>query len=147
VIYDSNTENVTIKEELTLINNYIEFQKLRLQSVENITLNTSIEDEDFNLYPMLILPLIENSFKHGMKGDIKGTFINIDILQIEKQLSLKIKNNISKNSNNEVDLHSGLGIENIKQNLEIVYPNAHMFEIAKTKDVFTVTLKLEALED
>lgn len=147
VIYDSNTEHVTIKDEIILLKNYIAFQKFRLQSVDHITLKIAIENENFHLYPMLILPLIENSFKHGIKSDVKNTFLNINISQSGKQFSLIIQNNRSKNSGNEVNTHSGLGIENIKQNLDIVYPKQHTFDITKTKDTFTVTLKLKALEN
>ena len=141
VIYDSNTERVTLKDEVTLLKNYIEFQQFRHQQTDNISFDCSIEDENFSIYPMLLLPLVENSFKYGIKGDIQHTFIHINLIQIDNTFTFEIENNYSENDmeNNE---HSGLGLENIQKNLAIVYPKTHEFNISKTKDAFKVTLKL-----
>ncbi|AXT20487.1 hypothetical protein D7030_05020 [Flavobacteriaceae bacterium AU392] len=147
VIYDSNTERVLLKEELLLLKNYIAFQKFRQQSTEHIKLNYNIENDTYRIYPMLILPLVENSFKHGIKGDTKNTFININIIQNGNQFNLTIENNRSESELDKIDEHSGLGIENIKQNLEIVYPNTHTFEIKETNNTFTVILNLETIEN
>ena len=143
IIYDSNTEKVNLKEEVTLLENYIEFQKFRQHDSKNISFKTSISNENYSIYPMLLLPLVENSFKHGIKGDISNTFVNINLTQDNDNLVFYIENNYSK-SNNQNKEHSGLGLENIKQNLEIVYPKNHEFKILKTERKFTVTLKLNS---
>jgi sensor histidine kinase YesM len=141
VIYDSNTKRVTLKDEVALLNNYIAFQQYRHQQTENIVFNCSIENDDYQIYPMLLLPLVENSFKYGIMGDIGHTFIKIDLIQKGKEFTFDIMNNYSENllENNK---HSGLGLENIRKNLEIVYPKSHEFIISKTKDTFRVKLKL-----
>lgn len=142
VIYDSNTERVTLKNEIILLTNYIEFQKFRHQVSDKIKFTYTITDENFLIYPMLLLPLIENSFKHGIKGDIENTFINLNITQSNHEFNFFIENNYTENLINEDKEHSGLGFENIKKNLEIVYPNKHLFEITKTETTFMVSLKL-----
>lgn len=141
VIYDSNTQQVALKDEVTLLKNYIEFQQFRHQHPENITLNCFIDNDNYPIYPMLLLPLVENSFKYGIKGDIDHTFIKIDLKQKQDYFSFDIENNYAE-SLMEANEHSGLGIENIKKNLEIVYPKSHDFKITKTKDTFRVSLKL-----
>ena len=141
VIYDSNTKRVSIKDEITLIKNYIEFQKFRHQQTENITFHCNIDDENYPIYPMLLLPLVENSFKYGIKGDINHTFIKINLTQKEHKLVFQIVNNLPENSM-QTSEHSGVGLNNIKKNLEIVYPKSHEFKIEKTKDTFGVTLKI-----
>jgi LytS/YehU family sensor histidine kinase len=90
---------------------------------------------------MLLLPLIENSFKYGIKGDINNTFIYINLIQNNDIFIFDIENNYSENLS-EPNEHSGLGLENIKNNLEIVYPKSHDLKIYKTKDTFKVELKL-----
>jgi len=144
VIYDSNTERVTLKEEVTLFKNYIDFQKFRVQGFNNINLKTAIENEDFKLYPMLLLPLIENSFKHGIKGNLEDTFINIELIQKNEMLSFKIENNCTKDNVTSSNETSGVGLENIKKNLEIVYPNNHTFITDNTNNIFTVQLTIKA---
>ena len=141
VIYDSNIKRVTLKGEITLLNNYIEFQQFRHQQNENITFNCTIDNEDYQIYPMLLLPLVENSFKYGIKGDVVNTFIRIDLILKNDNFSFNIENNFSENLL-ETDEHSGLGLENIKKNLDIVYPKSHSFKIIKTEDTFRVTLTL-----
>lgn len=146
VIYDSNTERVTLKEEITLLKNYIEFQKFRVQGFNNINLKTTIEDEGFKIYPMLLLPLIENSFKHGIKGNLEETFINISMKQKENSFSFKIENNTLDPIDNASTEASGLGLENIKKNLDIVYPNNYTFIANNSNNIFSVKLTINNQE-
>jgi len=142
VIYDSNTEKVFLKDEIILLKNYIEFQKFRHQVSDKIKFTHTIIDENFLIYPMLLLPLLENSFKHGIKGDIENTFINLNILQNNDGFHFFIENNYSENLLHSDKEHSGLGFKNIKKNLEIVYPNKHLFEISKIKTKIMVSLEI-----
>ncbi|MGM5470216.1 sensor histidine kinase [Flavobacteriaceae bacterium LMO-SS05] len=146
IIYDSNTKHVTLKEEVKLLKNYIEFQHFRHQQNDNITFNCSIADENYPIYPMLLLPLVENSFKYGIKGDISNTFIRMDLKQEKNEFLFDIENNYSE-MKLDTNGQSGLGLENIRKNLEIVYPNKHEFNITKNKDTFKVSLKLYSHED
>jgi sensor histidine kinase YesM len=144
VIYDSNTERVTLKDEITLLKNYIEFQKFRVQGFNNINLKTEIENESFEIYPMLLLPLIENSFKHGIKGDLEETFINITMSQKGDDFSFKIENNsLDENDNNTLEA-SGVGLENIQKNLNIVYQSNHTFITSNLNNIFTAKLTINA---
>ena len=133
VIYDSNTKKVSLQDETTLLKNYIEFQKLRQHQSENINFTQNIEDYYYKIHPMLLLPLVENSFKHGVKGDINNTFLTINIEQSNNAFLFKIENNYTEKALEENDEYSGLGLENIQENLKIVYPNKHEFKILKTE--------------
>ena len=146
MIYDSNTERVTLKNEINLLKNYIEFQQFRHQQNHNITFNCTIDDENYPIYPMLLLPLVENSFKYGIKGDINNTFIHMSLTQKLDEFIFDIENNYSE-SLMETNEHSGVGLENIRKNLDIVYPKNHEFKITKTEATFRVTLKLYNHED
>jgi len=142
VIYDSDTERVTLKDEIKLIKNYIEFQKFRVQGFNNITLKTTVENENFKIYPMLLLPLIENSFKHGIKGNLSETFININVTQKDDTFSFIIMNNSFEENHSISSDSSGVGLENIEKNLSIVYPNNHTFIIENTNNIFKVELTI-----
>jgi LytS/YehU family sensor histidine kinase len=142
VIYDSNTEKVSLKNEIGLLKNYIEFQKFSHQNSDQIKFTHKIDDYNFLIYPMILLPLVENSFKHGIIGDIENTFINLNITQSNHEFHFFIENNYNENRLNEDKKHSGLGIENIQKNLNIVYPNTHLFEITKMERKFIISLKL-----
>ena len=142
VIYDSTTKQVSLKDEINLLKNYTEFQKLRHHKTDKIDFNYSITNDNYLIYPMLLLPLIENSFKYGIKGQNSGNFISVNLIQNASEFFFKIENNYSEDTIDDTKEYSGIGIENIKKNLEIVYPNKYEFNILKTEDIFTVILKL-----
>jgi sensor histidine kinase YesM len=142
VIYDSNTEFVPLKNEIQLLNNFIDFQKNRHNVSDKIKFDYEILEDDFLIYPMLLLPLLENSFKHGIMQEINNPFINLSLSLNEERFEFFIENNFNKDFVNTDIAHSGLGIENIKKNLKIVYPDKHIFEIKKSHGKFMVTLKL-----
>lgn len=141
IIYDTNTKQITIDEEIELLDNYIQFQKFRVQGFKNISFNKSVDNPNFKLYPMLLLPLVENSFKHGIKDDVKKTYLNINLTLKNNILVFIIENNNSENNITHKD-NSGIGLENIKKNLEINYPNNHVFLTQNSNNKFIATLKL-----
>lgn len=142
VLYDSDTQKNALSEEIKLLNNYLDFQKFRYNHKANVTLKTTVDDESFSIYPMLLLPLVENSFKHGIKGDIDQTFIRININKTKNEFHFFIENNLAKEDNTTTEKYSGLGLKNIQQNLELIYPKKHQFVIKKQKDTFSVSLKI-----
>ncbi len=142
IIYDSNTSEVSLKEELSSLKNYIGFQKYRRKEAKKIQFSQSVENENYSIYPMLLLPLIENSFKHGTLADFSDTFITIEFIQKGGEFFFSIENYY-----NEVELinngmYSGVGLANIKKNLDIVYPNAHEFKVDQSNNRFKVSLKI-----
>lgn len=142
IIYDSDTKQVTLKEEVTLIENYIQFQKFRVHGFKNVTFEKNIDQDTYNIYPMLLLPLVENSFKHGLKGDLNDTFINIKMHQKNNIFNFSIENNNILEASENKSQYSGIGIEHIKNNLSLVYPNAHKFNISQTENSFKVNLAI-----
>ncbi len=143
VIYDSDTEHVTLKDEIILLKNYIAFQNHRVETPNTTDLDINIEDEQFKIYPMLLLPLLENSYKHGVIAGETKIPIKIQLHQIKNIFEFTITNANLNTKNNLDDKHSGIGIENLKNNLSLVYPNTHKFEILETKDIFKVNLKID----
>ena len=81
VIYDSNTERVTLKDEIQLLQNYIAFQEYRTHATNSVHLKIAIQNEHFKIYPMLLLPLIENSYKYGVLDPNTSETIQIELLQ------------------------------------------------------------------
>lgn len=144
VIYDADTKMVPIKKEVELISNFIDFQSYRVQYSKQIKFIKNIENENFGIYPMLLLPILENAFKHGSLNE--KDHILVEMKQTNKGFQFKVTNSktsISKNTDR--DEYSGFGLESIKKNLEIVYPNQHELEILDAQNKFRVTLKLFGL--
>lgn len=143
VIYDSDTERVALKDEITLLKNYIAFQNHRIASSQPTILETSIANEDFKIYPMLLLPLLENSYKHGTLAGEETEPIKIAITQKDERFTFHISNPILNTQNTIEEKYSGVGLENLKNNLNLVYPKTHNFSIRKENLKFSVTLTIE----
>jgi sensor histidine kinase YesM len=143
VLYETGNRKITLKKEVELIQKYLDFQKYRTQSDTSVRLEISVEDFSKEIHPMLLLPLIENSFKHGVKGGLNNTFVHMTLFQDNDSFTFRIENNISEGASVEDRKYSGLGLKNIQQNLTLIYPDQHSFNIDEGKDTFTVTIKID----
>lgn len=140
VLSDSDTHFVSLEKELNYISNYIELQRMRLTS--NVELHFDLKG-DFNnkkIAPLIIIPFIENAFKHGVNSE-ENSKIEISIITMDTTVKLVVKNNCVTTNNNTLN-KSGLGIENTKKRLALLYPESHTLAIEKSNNIFSVTLVL-----
>ncbi len=141
VIYDVDTGKISIQKEIELIKNYIQFEKNRHVNDSTIEFDYKV-DNDLQIYPMLLLPLLENSFKHGMKSGVKNPYIDVKLTTKNNVLNFTISNNFKEITNPFLKDYKGIGLKNIQENLIIVYPNKHSFSLENNKNVFTVNLTI-----
>lgn len=142
VIYESNKEYVKISSEIKLISDYLALQRYRIDDSSDISFN-SHSDVDNDIAPMLLLPLVENSFKHGIKGDLKGTYVRIGLSSDSKGIRFEIENNRGELIENIESERKGVGLKNIKHRLNLIYPDNHIFDIISTDETFRVLLILQ----
>lgn len=140
VLNDSNTNFVSLEKEINYISNYIELQRMRLTS--NVKLSYTLKGNIFDktIAPLVLIPFIENAFKHGVNSE-ENSDIDIRITVLETELILMVKNNCVLANNNDLN-KSGLGIENTKQRLKLLYPQQHQLNITEAGNCFIVTLSL-----
>jgi two-component system LytT family sensor kinase len=140
MLYETDNKYVLLEKEINYIKNYIELQKLRLNNIENISINIHGNTKDKFIEPMLLISFIENAFKYGT--DYKGTaFVKIVITIEENVFSFWIENKI-ENSRKDPE-NSGIGLVNIKNRLNLLYPNTHQLDLTSTDSKFTVHLVLK----
>ena len=139
MIYETNKEFVALQNEIDYIKNFISLQNLRLKDSSGVRFNVRGK-LDYNIEPLLLISFIENAFKFGT--DYTGkTDITIEIKVENDILGLKVSNYISLKEKN--NLSSGVGIENIKSRLNILYPNSHTLNIEESDKLFKVELLLK----
>jgi hypothetical protein len=138
---DTQNDYVSLENEFDYITNFIELQKIRLD--ENIKLILEIQkcEADLKIAPMLLIPFIENAFKHGVNPEEKSE-IKIELSVKSKILYLAISNNIVNHQNSIVE-KSGLGIANTKKRLELIYPSSYELVFKTDKNIFNVFLKVD----
>ncbi|MBT34092.1 MAG: hypothetical protein CMO01_30890 [Thalassobius sp.] len=142
VIYESNKSTISVEDEVKLIENYLSLQKYRIDSSAKVCFDTNILQNN-QIAPMLFLPLVENSFKHGIKGDLAETFVKIHLQSDQKQTQFKIENNKGEHDEFDVGFKGGIGIANIKKRLGLIYPHQHSLQINETENLFKVSLTIQ----
>ncbi len=140
IIYDCNEEKVPLSKEINYIKNYIDLQKLKDDGMVNIKVDIDQVNENLRIAPMLLIPFIENSFKHSNIEDSKKGWIRIHLeTPDEKHLNFQIENSIPQKEFTK-DKIGGVGLDNVKRRLNLLYPNKHELNITEEIDKFSVNL-------
>jgi sensor histidine kinase YesM len=142
VLYDTSSEKIFLEKEVEIIKTYVGLQKERInQQVTDIILNIEGDFSGTLIAPLLLLPLVENCFKHGL-GKNKGT-IQIDIKYSAHQLQFCTKNPIARRENPVNQEPGGIGINNVEKRLNLLYPDKHLLRFAEEGDLFSLDLKID----
>ena len=141
-LYEAKDNFVPLEKELAVADNYIALQKIRSGEQLSIEITKQGEMNDQKIAPLLLITFLENAFKHGAKGSSGNTFIKLDIKVDKNKLNFTVEN--SKGLIDEVNTgdHNGLGLENVKRQLELLYPGKHLLNIKDEQDRFVVALQL-----
>jgi LytS/YehU family sensor histidine kinase len=141
ITYDAKEKTIEISDEVTLIEKYIALQNYRLEKEALVEFEKQI-GQNVEIAPLLLLPLVENAYKHGIKGNIRNGWIKILLRTETNNIKFEITNSIGEDQVQHGS-EKGSGLNNIRQRLELIYPGNHTFEIAKEKDKFKVHLSIE----
>jgi LytS/YehU family sensor histidine kinase len=142
MIYESNEQGVELKKEINFIKDYVDLQKLRTKNPDSVILNITGDIKDQKIAPLILIVFIENAFKHGVKGDTVNQFIRINVTVLNTEIQFFSENNIGQVDETEKDEYKGLGLENVKRRLELLYNENHDLKLSKTSNTFIVELKL-----
>lgn len=140
LLYQVDKPFVALNDEINHINDYIELEKMRFNNTLLISFKTKNIPDNIKIAPMLLLPFIENSFKHGSLKN-KMLKISITLHYVNKSIYFEIENT----SNNTTTLENGIGLENIKKRLNLLYNNQYTLEINNQNEIFKVNLKLDTV--
>ena len=141
MLYDSGKEKILLEEEINHIKDYVSLQQLRFG--DDVTVNLEVINECSGCYiePMLLIPFIENAFKHGI-GMVSNAFINITLIAKENKLFFEVTNNYNP-ANQSKDHSSGIGLLNVKNRLELLYKGKYKLKIADENEIYSVQLKID----
>ena len=142
ILYQVNKPKVSLKKEVLHIKEYIDLEKIRFQDTLKVSFSTGDISDEKQITPMLLIPFVENAFKHGSLID---GFLNVDIQieMTENQLRFSIKNTVIIDDSKE--RKAGIGLENIKKRLNLLYKNNHQLLIENQDGWFKVVLIISNL--
>jgi sensor histidine kinase YesM len=146
MIYDAKVEKISLKKEVDQIKRLIDLQKLRFSPSDKIAIDFRTEGdvESVRIPPMLLIPFVENAFKHGIS--IKASSFILILLDVEKNsLRFTVRNSVHPRPATKPDLNSGVGLQNVKRRLEILFPYEHELNITDSEEAFEIILSLKDL--
>lgn len=141
-LYNAKKDKVTLKEELVSLENFLKIQQLRQEDFLDLKYTFPDDTKGILIAPMILLTFIENAFKHGQKEE--GYFIHI---LIELNGNIILLHVVNSNYKSEEGKNEGIGLENVKRRLSLIYPERHKLDISKTDETFTVDLTITLKEN
>lgn len=139
VLYNTEQEKVHLQQEIDFIRSYIELENLRHDKANIIEFSVQGEIGDTCIEPLIFLPLIENTFKHSLQKDMPNKWVKIVLTVDEKELVFQTSNPNYKMETAKTN-NGGIGLKNVNQRLQLLYPQKHTINIHDENDAFTVTL-------
>lgn len=137
MLYESGTDTIPIEKEIKFLEDYIDLQKIRYTDELSVVFNKHIDQPTQPIAPLLLLPLVENAFKHGASENHFDSFIHIDLTVKDGQLNFSIQNSFEKNLNGTQT--NSIGLHHTTRQLELMYATQQL-SISNENDVFNVEL-------
>jgi two-component system, LytTR family, sensor kinase len=139
MLYESEDASVPLEKEINYLNNYLELEKIRQGNNADIRLTVKGNTGKCWIPPFLILPLVENAFKHGVNRAVHNAYLFISV-DIADDLEIRIENN--KSNSQGPEHNGGIGLLNLRRRLELLYPGKYVLETADGPDKYQVYLKI-----
>ena len=140
MLYETGGEYIAIEQELKIISDYIALEKLRYDDSLSVNFNYGIEDMKQALSPLLLIPLVENAFKHGVSETRNQPFIDIHLSVNKRQLAFFVKNS-TEAFPEEWSVKENIGLSNLRRQLELLYTDYDL-SVQQGQSVFIATLKI-----
>ncbi|MEO6454621.1 MAG: sensor histidine kinase [Ginsengibacter sp.] len=140
MLYETSSDFITIDKEIKILTDYIDLEKLRYSEAVTIDFKSDIENSSEMIPPLLLIPLIENAFKHGVSESRGKRFINIEFVLQKQKLYFAVKNSSDATSNDKKSKEN-IGLPNLRRRLNLLYKEFDLFTEQKNS-IFTAVLKI-----
>jgi LytS/YehU family sensor histidine kinase len=143
-LYECNVDGIPIEKELAYLENYIGLEKLRKGTAVTTVFSVGEEVRHFSIAPLLIIPFVENAFKHVFAAAGGDARIRIGMKYTEPFFELQVENSTAPGDNPPVEKnYKGIGLENVQRRLALIYPQRHLLQINTENGVYSVTLQIK----
>ena len=139
-IYEGDKNTVTLKEEIEYMQQYIELHRMRYHKEIDIQFAIDTTDNPVHIMPLLFIILLENAFKHGVENLRENAFVHLKMMANDKQVVFDIENNFDPK---EIPATPGIGVQNLKRRLELVYPKKHSLVLDSDNGIYKAKLIVE----
>jgi sensor histidine kinase YesM len=143
MLYEGNQSLVPLSKELKMVQDYISLEKIRYDDRLDVHIDVPADTDNLHITPLLLLPLVENCFKHGTSNMLEQPWLSLHIRIEDGAMHMKLINGKPAETGKQHDGHEGIGIKNVRARLELLYPGRHTLTITDDPDVFVVNLQLQ----
>ncbi len=140
-LYEVNGARIPVEREISYLKDYVDLQKLRKDEHYSVSFNYSPQVSGFLIEPLLLIPFVENAFKHVSSFNEKTNFVRLELNRGNGQFIFSAENSCDKGKTS--DQFSGIGLNNVKRRLELLYPGRHELTILDENETYKVCLKLK----
>lgn len=142
MLHENHAEKIPLQKEIDYLRNYIELQTLRISQKDHFQLKVDVaEGCQGEITPMVLISFVENAFKHGVSFQ-KPSWVKIKLTCNAEEVHLNVQNSVHKHAEDPEKGKSGIGLENVRKRLGILYPEKHLFQIYETEDSFEANIKI-----
>jgi hypothetical protein len=142
LLYESEHGTTLLSSEIEFMNNYIALMRLRMTDKVDLQVSFPVKYENHSIPPLLFIPFIENAFKHGISYREKS-FIHINLSSEKEGLTFGCSNSLVRSADKEHQEHSGIGLENVRKRLSLLYPGKHRLDVQTTAASYEVKLHID----
>lgn len=143
-LYNGKKDSVSINQEVEFLKDFIEVEKIRWKNSLDVKYSWDIENHDMGIAPLMLITFVENAFKHVSRSKTEKGYVHIDLTQKNRELILFVENSkYADNPGIEKQETSGIGLENIKKRLEILYPERYHLQISETDTIYSTSLSIQ----
>ncbi|MES2829785.1 MAG: histidine kinase [Bacteroidota bacterium] len=146
-LYDTSKEYINLSDEIDYIKHYVELQKNRYGNRLATTVEVLCDLKNIQLAPLLLLPLVENCFKHGVGNSVEKSWVKIEVSRTADQLFIRIENSFDKKTSPEKHSTGGIGLANVKKRLDLLYPDKHNLQTTEGTNAYLVVLTIQTAHD
>ncbi|PSK93856.1 sensor histidine kinase [Taibaiella chishuiensis] len=139
MLYEARHEFVPLKKEIQMVRDYTDIEKMRLSNGQVLQFRCDERIPAYQVAPLLLIPFVENAIKHGTNTMADDAFIDMELQVCDDRLLFHCTNNYKPQPAKQ---DSGLGLENVKKRLQLLYPGKHSLEIKQQNNIFEVTLSI-----
>ena len=141
IIYDCKHPYVDLDKELSMIRSYVDLEKVRYGDRLNLSIHVHGDSGKKMISPLLLIPFVENSFKHGSSKMLAHPWVRLEIYINQDHLEFSLSNN-KPGLQNQPQITGGIGLKNVKKRLELLYPDSHSLDIRENEMSYDVVMKV-----
>jgi LytS/YehU family sensor histidine kinase len=141
-LYDCNADQIEIEKEVAFLKDYIHLQELRKDKQYRVSVNVGEEVKGFYISPLLLIPFVENAFKHISHYNDQHNFVEVSLTRRNGSLEFLVKNS-KEERQHRTEPVGGIGLNNVRRRLELLYPDKHALVVKDMEDTFSIELNLK----